>query len=193
MSQSTSGRVNQKQRTRAALLTAAREMLEEGGDPTIQSVADRATISRATAYRYYSSTELLLQEAVLDGIASQIRDRGLEAGKGDTLEGRVEKLVADVVDMVLDNEALFRTYLRTAVTSEGSKARGGRRLEWLRDAFGGDPRISSRLADRLTFALALLTGIETVIVAKDICGFDDKQTRASIKWVAQAIMKGALD
>ena len=160
---------------------------------TVQAVADRARISRATAYRYYSNTELLLQEAVLDGIAGHVRHRQLEVSKGGSLEGRVEKVVVDVVDMVLDNEAMFRNYLRTAVISEGGRTRGGRRLEWLRDAFADDPRISRQLGQRLTFALALLTGIETVIVAKDICGFDDRETLASVRWVAQALMKGALD
>lgn len=192
MSQLESGRVNQKQRTRAALLKAARDLLAEGEAPTVQSVADRAAISRATAYRYYANTELLLQEAVLDGIAAQLGDRQVTAGKGGSLEGRVETLVAEVAEMVLDNEGLFRAYLRTAVTSEGNRRRGGRRLTWLRDAFAGDPRIPPQLADRLTFALALLTGIETVVVAKDVCGLDDDATRASIRWVARAIVKGAL-
>lgn len=192
MSQAASGRIQQKQRTRAALLKAARELLAQGTEPTIQTVADHAMISRATAYRYYSATELLLQEAVLDGIASSIEALHVEQTGGRTIEERVDKVIAEVVDFVLANEGLFRAYLRTAVTGEGDQPRGGRRLTWLRGALGTGNGLPKQIEERLLFALALLTGIETVVVAKDICGFDDRKTRAAARWAAQAVLRSAL-
>ena len=195
MSQVDTGRVRQKRRTRQALLQAARELLRTGAQPTIQDVADHASISRATAYRYYSNTETLLQEAVLDGIAQHIGSLQIagSARSDATLEARLEAVVGDVVDMVLENEALFRAYLRTVAAGEDGKARGGRRIGWLSDALGKDrARLPQAIADRLVFALCLLTGIETVVVAKDICRLTDRQIRDYCRWTARTLLKGAL-
>ncbi|MDB5527623.1 MAG: TetR family transcriptional regulator [Devosia sp.] len=195
MSQADVGRVQQKQRTRNALLLAAREMLGAGREPTLQEVADHAAISRATAYRYYSSIDTLLQEAVLDGIAVQVEGLQLaqNAQDADGLEERVDVAVAAIVDMVLANEALFRTYLKGVVAGDDRQGRGARRIRWLHDAYGSDTtRIPKALVDRLTHALALLTGIETVIVAKDVCGLDDAGTRSLVQWTARAVLTAAL-
>ena len=53
-------RTNQKARTRAALLDAARALLAEGVSPTVEQAADRAAISRTTAYRYFANQRALL-------------------------------------------------------------------------------------------------------------------------------------
>jgi AcrR family transcriptional regulator len=52
--------VNQKRRTRAALVEAAQRLLDQGRTPTVADVADEALVSRATAYRYFPSQEHLL-------------------------------------------------------------------------------------------------------------------------------------
>ncbi len=62
-------RENQRRRTRKDLLRAAAELLREGARPTLAEVAERAMLSRATAYRYFSSIEALLAEAPIDGVA----------------------------------------------------------------------------------------------------------------------------
>ena len=59
----TPGRVNQKTRTRTALLHAAMELVGEGRPPSIPEAAERALISVATAYRYFPSAEELWFEA----------------------------------------------------------------------------------------------------------------------------------
>jgi len=196
MSQADVGRVQQKRRTRAALLLAARELVEGGREPTLPEVADHAGISRATAYRYYSTVDTLLQEAVLDGIAVQVENlqlaQGVQVAVG--MEARVQAAVTAIIDMVLANEALFRSYLRGVVAGDDRQVRGARRIHWLRDAFGPDHSgIPKAVVDRLSHALALLTGIETVIVAKDVCGLDDAGTRDLVQWTARAILTAALE
>ena len=42
--------------------------MKSGQMPTLAEVAEEALISRATAYRYFSSPEALLAEASLDGV-----------------------------------------------------------------------------------------------------------------------------
>ena len=57
------GRTHQKQRTRRALVAAAREMVANGATPTVDAVAAKASISRTTAYRYFPSQRALLLSA----------------------------------------------------------------------------------------------------------------------------------
>ena len=54
------GRVNQKARTREALIAAARDLLARGVLPTMEGAAAAAAISRTTAYRYFPTTRALL-------------------------------------------------------------------------------------------------------------------------------------
>jgi AcrR family transcriptional regulator len=49
--------VNQKTRTRAAVLGAAVELLGQGAAPSVPAAAARALVSPATAYRYFPSAE----------------------------------------------------------------------------------------------------------------------------------------
>src|SRR5918997_4358132 len=56
-------RANQKERTRAALVTAAAELLRRGAaPPTVAAAGEAAKVSRATAYRYFPTQEALLIE-----------------------------------------------------------------------------------------------------------------------------------
>src|SRR4051794_3607591 len=59
------GRVNQKRRTRTAIVDAALALLDEGTTPTVAHAAEAARVSRATAYRYFPTQESLLLEAAL--------------------------------------------------------------------------------------------------------------------------------
>ena len=66
------GRINQKRRTRAAIVAAAAELVRQGKSPTVAEVADAALVSRATAYRYFPSQEYLLAEAALESIRGDV-------------------------------------------------------------------------------------------------------------------------
>ena len=50
------GRVNQKMRTRRALIEAARELVRQGERPTVAKAAKLALVSDATAYRYFPTS-----------------------------------------------------------------------------------------------------------------------------------------
>lgn len=57
------GRSNQKARTRTALVAAARELLAGGATPTVEDAATHGGISRTTAYRYFPNQRALLLAA----------------------------------------------------------------------------------------------------------------------------------
>lgn len=54
------GRTHQKAHTRAAMVAATRALLAEGVTPTVEQAAERAAISRTTAYRYFANQRALL-------------------------------------------------------------------------------------------------------------------------------------
>lgn len=58
------GRVNQRTRTRRAIVEAARELVRTGSDVTMPEVAKLALVSEATAYRYFPDLVSLLSEAI---------------------------------------------------------------------------------------------------------------------------------
>jgi len=191
MSQAGGSRSMQKARTRGVLLAAAREMLASGGTPNVAEVADRAGISRATAYRYYSSPDVMMHEAVLDGIMAELDSLDLETAEGAAVAVRLETVVDRVIEMVLRNEALFRTYLRSALAD--GESRGARRTRWIGKAIGEDARrMGEKNARRLTAALSLLTGIETIIVLRDVCRLDEPHIKDVVRWTVKALVEASL-
>src|SRR5271154_171900 len=84
----TDGRgANQKARTRAALVRAAGELAREGRPPSIPEAAERALVSVATAYRYFSSPEDLWFEASIETFSQTMAEtkQRVEAAGRDPL------------------------------------------------------------------------------------------------------------
>ncbi len=185
-------RENQKRRTRADLLRAARKLMNAGGQPTVADVADSAGISRATAYRYFSTPDELLSEAILDVVAETIQVKDDPSAKATDVPARLQDLIGQVFDMVSDHDAAFRAFLATNLTTPGAR-RGGRRLSWI------DTALRPTKADlpedeyaRLKNALAFLTGIETQIVLQDICGLERVEAKTTAFWIASALLQHTL-
>jgi AcrR family transcriptional regulator len=191
-------RVNQKRRTRTALVDAARDLLEQGRTPTIAEVADEALVSRATAYRYFPSQEHLLLDAVLERSINEI-DRAVvaAAGSADT-SARVEGLVLAIQAEIAANEPGFRKLLELSIAQPSAdrpnvaSIRGERRLQWIQEAL--EP-IASEIADdslrRLTSALALCVGAEAFVVLRDLCGLEPDQADETLCWAASALVTAA--
>ena len=185
-------RVNQKRRTRAELLRAARELVEKGAQPSVADVADHAGISRATAYRYFSKPEDMIREALLDAIAIGITPQAHVPGTELDAGRALGDLVRQVWTMSEENEAMFRSFLAGSITGRDGVKRGGRRLEWL-DTVLEPLKGSMPKADyvRLLHGLGLVTGIETLIVLKDVCGLDSVAAEEVALWAAQMLLAGA--
>jgi hypothetical protein len=46
--------------------------------------------------------------------------------------------------------------------------------------------------DRLTYALAVVMGIESTLVLRDICGLDAEEILAVQRWAARALVRSAV-
>lgn len=171
---------------RAALVEAACALLAEGATPTVTEAADRAGISRATAYRHFASNERLLAEAVLDRVATEMVALKLPAA--DTPEEAAALLVDRVMDLVLANLDLFRLMLRLSL-EPGAGQRGRRRLGWARRVL--EPHagaLREGALDDLVPMLALLLGPETQIALQDTAGQDAERTRELACKAARAMV-----
>jgi AcrR family transcriptional regulator len=188
------GRQNQKARTRQALIAAARNLLGEGVTPTVEAAAAAASISRATAYRYFPNQDTLLVAAHPEADASSL----LDANAPLEPDARLDAVVNRTAQIFLNSEATYRTMLRLSLETEPA-ARGdlalrkGLRLLWIEDAL--DPvrdQLPNDAFQRLIHAIAVAIGIEAIIVLVDLVGLSRTDAVEVIRWSARALLRSAL-
>jgi AcrR family transcriptional regulator len=80
------GRANQKLRTRTAIIDAARGLIRSGREITMPAVAAAAMVSEATAYRYFPDLVSLLREAIVRDWPSPDEALAPVAGSEDPVE-----------------------------------------------------------------------------------------------------------
>lgn len=192
-------RLNQRRRTRAALVEAATQAVRRGEAPTIESAAAAAGISRATAYRYFTSQQALLLETSLDVVSTMPDPSPIDEGP---VESRVDMAIRFLVRMAHSHEPFMRTCLMLSMDhwlqthkdgKDGHALRKGRRIPWLDRALAPLRELSPRQKRRLRTALSMLCGVEAMIVAKDVCGCTARQAEDASRWAAQAILRAALE
>lgn len=193
------GRPNQKSRTRKDLLRAASRLMKAGRNPTLEDVAEEALVSRATAYRYFSGIEALLVEAALD---VAMPDESLFVGdRSDDVVERVLRADSAVAGMIAENEAALRAMLVHSLQRgmEGNGTEGAlpvrqnRRTPLIEQALA-PARAALAPADftRLTRALALVIGTESMLAFKDVLALADDEAAAVRAWMIRVLVAAAL-
>lgn len=190
------GRINQKRRTRQALIDAALALRDEGHNPTFAEVAERALVSRATAYRYFPSVEALVSETAAD--------RGMKPLEhiwrpgDDPVEG-IGRAANELTKLLLGDEVGLHVMERSFMTvwlegeSQDAPLRPGRRMNYI------DPIVDS-LKDvltaparrRLRQALSMVMGTEAVIAVRDISRASVDDALDSATWAARSLVRQAL-
>ena len=194
----TGERLEQKLRTRAALLHAARELVAAGQTPSIADAADAAKVSRATAYRYFTRQEELLAEVPLDEAAPTVTSLFGKDAPTDP-EDRVALVQNALYDLSRNHETEFRLFLRTSITRALRDAdrtsdpfRGARRTALLAEALAPlADELTAAEIERLKTALAMLVGTEPMIVSRDVLHLDHDQARQSGEWAARQLVRAA--
>ena len=185
-------RSNQRLRTRKDLLAAAARLMKSGRSPSLEEVAEEALVSRATAYRHFSSIEALLVEASLDVAFPDIDELFRDAGC-DAL-ARI-RLADDAVEqMIAANEPALRTMLAYSLRQSASDGavRQNRRTPLIEAALAPLRARLDRVAfDRLVMALALIIGTEAMVVFKDVLGADDATAADVRRWAIRALVDAA--
>ena len=188
-----SGRINQKARTRKALLEAARRLMDRGETVTVPAVANEAGISRATAYRYFPAADVLTMEAALDGHVAtpeEVVDDAVE------VRDRVLRVQRYLLDVARRRETQFRLFLARAqdtwIANGGNLPgglRGGRRLAMYAHALQPvKGRLDRRTFDTLVRSLSAVSGVESHIALKDVCRVDDRTADEIASGIVLAIL-----
>jgi AcrR family transcriptional regulator len=191
------GRTNQRLRTRKELLLAAASIIKEGRIPGMDAVADKALVSRATAYRYFPSLESLLVEAPLEGRAP-VPEELFADDRTSSPEDRLDKAEAALHEMSYSNEAQLRVMLAHSLSQEnvGGQAplrRQNRRTELIDAALAPcRARFDGATYQKLCRALALVFGTESMIVFRDVVPISKQAARELKSWMIRALVRAAL-
>jgi AcrR family transcriptional regulator len=188
------GRTEQKQRTRNALIDAARELVARGAAPTVEEVAAAASISRATAYRYFPSQRALLAAAHPETAASSMLPRH----PPDDPEERVAHVIDAFTKLIANTERQQRTMLRLSLDADDDERRSfplrqGRAIGWLTEAL--EPargRLGEEGIHRTALAIRSATGIEALTWLTDIAGLSRREAVKLMRWTGRAICRTAL-
>jgi AcrR family transcriptional regulator len=193
----TSGRANQKARTRQALVEAAMSFVREGREFSVADVADAARVGRTTAYCYFPTREALFAQAVLTLVASTDYPDFYELfHRTSDVAARVSAVVETSDASIALHEEQYRAMLRLSLESDPADElprRPAYRRQWLTDAL--EPlrdRMAGRSLEQLVAALSLCVGIEAHISLCDVCGLTPDEAREVKLWAARALLEAAM-
>jgi AcrR family transcriptional regulator len=188
------GRINQKARTRDALIAAARAQLAQGVRPTMEGAAAAASISRTTAYRYFPSSRALLVAAY-----PHIDERSL-LGPDPPRDpaARLEIVAEDQTHRILKYEPEMRAVLRLSLETDPTDGRElpmnrGLRIGWIEDALAP---LRGHMPDdelqRLIYGIGATLGIEAFVWLTDIARLSHEEAAAIMRANASGLLRGAL-
>nr|BFE57639.1 hypothetical protein GCM10020063_021650 [Dactylosporangium thailandense] len=182
-------RTNQMERTRSAILAAARDLADSGAEITMSAVAAEARVSEATAYRYFPDLVSLLRAAVMveDQVAAL---RSMTAGD-DPVE-RIGQAAEVLGRAVLRRQGAVRAVVAASIAKPSTaRERPAQRFALIEHALA--PWIDANgLAGRadveqLVRDLALVVSAESVFALTDLCGLAPDDAIASLVATARRV------
>ncbi len=194
-------RANQKLRTRSAIVDAAIALIARGERPTVAEAAAEAKVSRATAYRYFTTQDSLLIEAAAIGPVSEI-EALLAAPPGKDPRANFLEIQKRLNAVILREEGAMRMALRAyldawfvAVQSGENRpdVREGRRDRWIATSLAPLlEKLPPERAEKLRAGLALTMGVEPVVVMKDVCRLNDEEAQDMLRSIAETLIEAAM-
>ena len=193
---SDTGRVNQKKRTRMAILQACRDVIRSGGTVTMPDVARLALVSEATAYRYFPDLASLVNEAFAGLWPAPADALGPVADRADPVE-RVAFACEFLLRGVLSAQTVVRGMIAATITRpELASARPGIRFGLIDEALAPlNDTLGASDPDRLTQLkgdLAAVLSAEALFSLTDLARLTPGEAIASLVRTASTITRAAL-
>src|SRR3954452_1885679 len=188
-----------RERTARLLAQTARAQLRDGGEMTVAAVAARAGVSRATAYRYFVTTDAVPVWAT--------RPMSAEPGAAETpaatepaeLGDRAARLVRDQGVWAFEHERELRALLALSLAPDaeerGLSRRGKmRRSQWIEDGLLNSlpDSVSAEHRTRLAAALTPLFGSDAVVWTQDAAQLDQEQALDLMAWIARTLVEATV-
>lgn len=189
-------RVNQKTRTRAAIVRAAAELGRTGREVTMPLVAKAALVSEATVYRYFPDLASLLREAIADQIPSPEQALASVADSTDPVV-RITAATEFLLRHVLARQGVVRAMIAATILRPGrADVRPGMRfglidyaLAPLAGTLGGrDPDALAQLKNDL----AVVVSAEALFSLTDLHGMAPEAAITSLVHTAVTLTRAAL-
>jgi AcrR family transcriptional regulator len=190
------GRVNQKQRTRTAIIAACQELITAGAEINMPAVARAALVSEPTAYRYFPDLASLLEEALAGIEPDPATVLAAGANPGDPVE-RVAYAAELLARLVIERQGAIRALISVSIIRGTAQAvRPGYRFALIDQALsplaGPNPRIDAVRLEQLRRDLAVVIGAEAILTLTDLYGLDPDTAIASIVHTARLIAEATL-
>ncbi len=190
------GRVNQKQRTRMAIVDATQRLARQGAEISMPAVAREALVSEATAYRYFPDLASLLREADEGGWPDPAEALAPVSDSTDVVE-RVAYAAEFLLRGVLRNQSTARAMISASITKPPTAAsRPGHRFGLIDYALAP---LASPLADtspavlaQLRRDLAVVMSAEALFTLMDLCGLEPEAAIASGVATARKITQATI-
>lgn len=184
-----------KARTRKLMLQAAIHLMQSGITPSVTEVAEAAEVSRATAYRYFPSQAALIHAVVDEALGPILKWRSDDPDP----KRRIKDLLATSMPRIDEFEATFKAALKLSLDQWAQRQAGtlgneprftrGHRVDLLKDVTAPlKDQVSPAKRQRLEQALALVFGVETLVVLKDIWGLTAAEAQSVAEWAAAALV-----
>jgi AcrR family transcriptional regulator len=186
------GRVNQKQRTRRAIVQAAERLAASGADFTMPVVAREALVSEATAYRYFPDLASLLREVDEGTWPSPETALAPVASSTDVVE-RVAFAAEYLFRGVLTNQGAVRAMMAATITKPADPGRPGHRFGLIDYALAPvAERLRGEGLAQLRRDLAVVLSADALFTVMDQCGLEAEAAVGSAVETARRVTRAAL-
>jgi AcrR family transcriptional regulator len=186
------GRINQKARTRTAIVDAARTLVGDGAEITMLAVAKTALVSEATAYRYFPDLASVLREAVAGTWPNPAEALAPVAHVDDPVE-RIAFATEFLLRRTLAHQGAARAMIAASITRpQVAAARPVNRFGLIDEALTTVPAMDPDRLAQLKLDLAVIMSAEALFTLTDLCGLSPDAAIASAVHTARAVTATAL-
>jgi AcrR family transcriptional regulator len=190
------GRINQKRRTRAAILAACQDLIRAGAEVNMPAVARAALVSEPTAYRYFPDLASLLEEALAGIEPDPAAALAAGADSGDPVE-RVAYAAELLARLVIERQGAIRALISASLARGTARtARPGYRFALIDQALAPlsarRSPIDAVTLEQLRRSLAVVISAEAVLTLIDLYGLGPEETVASTVHTARLVTEATL-
>jgi AcrR family transcriptional regulator len=184
--------VNQKARTRAAIVQAVHDLARSGAEITMPSVAEAALVSEATAYRYFPDLVTLLLEADQSTWPDPAEALAPVADSAEPAE-RIGFAARLLLDGVLANESAVRAMIAGSVTRpEIAARRPGHRFGLIDAALApAAHQLDPATLTQLRRGLTVVVSADALFTLTDLCELSRPDAVDSVVRTARALTEAA--
>jgi AcrR family transcriptional regulator len=190
------GRINQKARTRRAIIEACVQLIRQRQSVTMPEVAKLAMVSEATAYRYFPDLASLLAKSLAEDWPTPSEAFAPVATSSDPVE-RVAYATRFLLRGVADRQSVVRSMISVTIsqTQLPGRARPGIRFGLIEYALA--PFVDAinstnpEILTQLRLDLAVVVSAEALFSLTDLCGLSIEDAINSAEKTARTLTSEA--